>query len=81
MIHLDWAVHTYEERKAKIERYDAHTANAGSKWRHFYVYEEDPHAKKRFEIFDLPEFDTVTRNLRGRFPELCIPEQSSEVNS
>jgi glycosyltransferase involved in cell wall biosynthesis len=72
MIHLDWAVHTYEERRRKVERYDAHIPNAGTKWRSFYLYEEEPAARQRFTELASPEFDGTCRKINERFERLCV---------
>jgi hypothetical protein len=72
MIHLDWALHGYEQRKAKIARYDAHTPGAGSYFRSYYLYEDVAGASERFRPCDLPEFRSTVRSVAERFPELCI---------
>ena len=71
LIHLDWAVHTYEERRAKIERYDALVPNAGTRWRSYYLYEEQERAEPFFEM-PLPEFDKTTQQIAERFRPLCV---------
>ena len=73
LIHLDWAVHSYEERRLKIERYDAHTPNAGTKWRSYYLYEEQPFSPATFHELRLPEFRQTCREISQRFEELCLP--------
>ena len=48
MIHLDWTLHSYAERLAKLDRYDQHTrgagtrflAGAGTHFRSLILYEE-----------------------------------------
>lgn len=72
MIHLDWALHSYEQRKMKVARYDAHKLGAGSYFRYYYLYEDAPGANERFKLCDLPEFKLVARNIGKRFHELCI---------
>ena len=72
MVHLDWAVRTYKERRMKVARYDAHTANAGSKWRAFYLHEEQDPACREFEELDYPEFRTAAREIAARFSNLCL---------
>lgn len=69
LIHLDWALHTYEERRHKVERYDAHTPNQGTRWRSFYLYEEQPGAGASSELA-LPEFQEIGVHIAARFPEL-----------
>lgn len=80
MIHLDWSLHDYQSRMAKVKRYDAHTAGKGSMWRHFYLYEDDPaHGPDQFGTVDAPEFATVCKQIVQRMPQNCInePEKSS----
>jgi glycosyltransferase involved in cell wall biosynthesis len=72
MIHLDWAVHTYEIRKRKMERYDAHIPNEGTRWRSFYLYEERANACESFAELDLPEFGKPCAKISGRFEDLCV---------
>jgi len=72
LIHLDWAVHSYEERRRKMERYDAHTANAGTKWRSYYLYEEGPFSPAAFSELPWPEFRQASLEISQRFPELCL---------
>jgi glycosyltransferase involved in cell wall biosynthesis len=71
LIHLDWAVHSYEERRHKMERYDAHTPNQGTRWRSFYLYEEEPGGGP-FSELGLPEFQEVGVQIAARFPKLCV---------
>lgn len=73
LIHLDWAVHSYEDRKRKVERYDAHTPNEGTRWRSFYLYEDQAPGDSNFAELALPEFATVALELRDRFRDLCLP--------
>jgi glycosyltransferase involved in cell wall biosynthesis len=72
MIHLDWAVHSYDERKQKVFRYDAHTPNHGSIFRSYYLYEEQPYYQTRFEPLYLMEFDETCREISRRFSALTI---------
>jgi glycosyltransferase involved in cell wall biosynthesis len=72
MIHLDWALHSHEQRRAKVQRYDAHTPGAGSFSKPYYLFEEVPGAKERFEPLDLPEFRSITRTISERFRNFCI---------
>jgi len=73
LIHLDWAVHTYDERLKKVERYDAHTLNQGTKWRAFYLYEEQPLSRVSFSELQFPEFANTCLKISRRFEDLCIP--------
>lgn len=72
LIHLDWAVHSYDDRRRKIERYDAHTANAGTKWRSHYLYEEEPFAPATFSELPWPEFRPTALEISRRFPVRCL---------
>ena len=72
MIHLDWAVHSYEERRRKVELYDEQTPNGGTRWRSYYLYEEQPSSRESFEEMALPEFDQVCRQLSLRFAQFCV---------
>jgi hypothetical protein len=72
LIHLDWAVHSYHDRRRKVERYDAHTANAGTKWRSYYLYEEEPFAPATFSELPWPEFRQTAFEISQRFPDLCL---------
>jgi hypothetical protein len=72
MIHLDWAVHSYDCRKRKVERYDAHIPNEGTRWRAFYLYEEQPRDRQGFTELPLPEFGKACAEISRRFPDLCI---------
>jgi hypothetical protein len=81
MVHLDWSLHSYQSRLAKIERYDQHTAQRGSQWRSFYLFEEDKqHGAKAFETVQSPEFHDVARRIQQRFPNNCIEEPTRLQN-
>jgi glycosyltransferase involved in cell wall biosynthesis len=69
MIHLDWAIHSYEERLLKIERYERHTPGSSNHWRPYYLYEEKPH---RFGRLNAPEFDGLAKAISERFSDLCV---------
>jgi len=69
MIHLDWAVHSYEERLVKINRYEQHTPGSSNPWRPYYLYEENPH---RFGRLNAPEFDGLAKAISERFSDLCV---------
>jgi glycosyltransferase involved in cell wall biosynthesis len=77
MIHLDWAVHSFDERQSKVRRYDAHTPGHGSAWESYYLFETDPALRRSFEPLILPEFNSVARRLSERLPELCSPYKQS----
>jgi glycosyltransferase involved in cell wall biosynthesis len=72
LIHLDWALHSYEERKRKVEDYDAQSRNGGSIWRDYYLYEENNPGKKGFVELDTPEFAKVGCEISRRFVHLCV---------
>lgn len=73
-IHLDWVVHSYAERKAKVERYDAHTTGSGTAYRDLYLFEERGLSANQLKAIDLPEFHQVCRVLAARFPERCASD-------
>ena len=72
MIHLDWMVHSYEERKEKVDRYDAYQSEMGTFWRDYYLFEERGVRADELLRLDMPEFATVCRDLSRRFPERCL---------
>jgi glycosyltransferase involved in cell wall biosynthesis len=72
MIHLDWAVHSYEQRKRKVERYDAQVPNEGTGWRSYYLYEERAMTGEDFVELPLPEFRKPCAEISRRFPDLCL---------
>jgi glycosyltransferase involved in cell wall biosynthesis len=81
LIHLDWALHSYEERCHKIARYSNHGPNEGTRWRSFYLYEEQP-GGDAFSELGLPEFEKIGLQIAGRFPKLCLePEREQSVVS
>jgi len=69
LIHLDWALHSYNERRQKVERYDAYAQGAGTVWRDYYLYEEK--ADVALVEFGLPEFGSVAATIARRLPNLC----------
>jgi FkbM family methyltransferase len=83
MIHLDWAVHSFDERQLKVSRYNAHTPGHGSTWESYYLFEADPVLSRSFEPLALPEFDVVARRLAERLPDLLVelPEPKALSNS
>ena len=72
MIHLDWAFHSYAERRRKVEFYDEHTPGGGTQWRAFYLYEEAVAPEQNFAELPLPEFAQVSAEAVQRFPDLCV---------
>jgi hypothetical protein len=79
MIHLDWALHSYDQRKAKVRRYDEQTRGAGSYFGGHYLLEDVPGAKERFEPLDLPEFRAIARKISKRFRNFCMPGSTPKV--
>lgn len=78
LIHLDWALHSREERCSKIERYDRYAPNEGTRWRAFYLYEEQPDGGV-FSELGLPEFQETGRQIAARFPELSVEPEREQV--
>ena len=72
MIHLDWILHSYDERRQKVERYDAHSPNEGTRWRSYYLYEEDPSSRANLTELNLPEFGKTCLEISRRFQDLCL---------
>jgi glycosyltransferase involved in cell wall biosynthesis len=72
MVHLDWAVHSFDERQAKVRRYDAHTTGHGSIFESYYLFETDPVLRRSFEPLRLPEFNSIARRLSERLPDLSL---------
>ena len=83
MIHLDWTLHSYADRLAKVERYDQHTrgagtrflAGAGTHFRSFYLY-EDMKNKHQFCPIDRTEFDSTTEEIRKRIFDQCFDDSA-----
>src|SRR5208283_5204811 len=46
MIHLDWVVHSQEERLRKLARYDAHTAGLGMPFSEYYLADKSADFQK-----------------------------------
>lgn len=80
MIHLDWAIHSYAERKAKIERYDRHSPNHGSLYRSFYLFEEQEGYADGFHPLPIREVGELGHQLATRFPKLTLPGASEREN-
>ena len=82
MTHLDWSLHDYTSRLAKVERYDAHTAGKGAMWRRFYLPEDDPdHDANQFVPVTAPEFEAVCRQIAARFPGNCMTAPDARPRS
>jgi glycosyltransferase involved in cell wall biosynthesis len=72
MIHLDWVVHSREERLGKIARYDAHTAGHGMPFRDYYLADESPDFRRDLRTLPGLEFRRVGRQLVRRFPGTAV---------
>ena len=68
-VHLQWVVKSRAERAAKVARYDAHRAGAGSEWREYYLVEDNAAALRSAYLLRAPEFDRTARALHRAFPE------------
>jgi hypothetical protein len=67
MIHLDWVVHSREERLKKLARYDAHTAGHGMPFRNYYLADESPDFHTDLQTLPGPEFRRVGKHMVDRF--------------
>jgi hypothetical protein len=72
LIHLDWILHSYEGRRRKVERYDAHTPDAGTRWRSYYLPEEDPSAGEHLAELNFPEFRKACLEISCRFDNRSV---------
>jgi glycosyltransferase involved in cell wall biosynthesis len=79
MIHLDWAVHNFETRQTKFERYELDTPGYGSRVPGLILYEQEPNYQSYFESVELSEFTHTVRKLRRRFPHLCVNTSGAEI--
>jgi glycosyltransferase involved in cell wall biosynthesis len=71
LLHFDWAVRNYEERKAKVDRYNRVGGSAaGDRYRTAILFEENP--KFRAQLLKAPEFTEVAKALAQRFPQSCV---------
>ena len=66
LIHLDWALHSYEERRSKVEAYDIHTPGHGEIFRDYYLPEESGESIPNLRRLYLEEFDTLARQIAER---------------
>lgn len=77
MIHLDWSLHSYDSRRAKVRRYDDHSAGLGSAWKNYYLWEDDKkHGNKNLSTVDLPEFSNTALSVKNRLLQNCVVEKS-----
>jgi glycosyltransferase involved in cell wall biosynthesis len=72
LIHFDWAVHDYEQRRSKVERYDRIAASAGDRFRKGILFEEDPGLPGACVALNAPEFVPVAAAIASRFPRSCV---------
>jgi hypothetical protein len=70
MVHLDWIVHTPEERDQKLARYDEHTPNSGSNWREYYLADcLDPAFESHIEPLPIAGFEQLEKDLTIRYEQ------------
>jgi hypothetical protein len=72
MIHLDWVVHSREERLNKLVRYDAHTAEHGMAFRDYYLADESPDFHGDLRALPGRDFRGIGRQLIRRFPGSAV---------
>ena len=73
LIHFDWAVHSYEERKSKVDRYNRVGGfMAGDRFRKGILFEDDSELAGARVVLDAPEFMPVAEALANRFPKSCM---------
>jgi len=72
MIHLDWVVHSREERLRKLARYDSHTAGHGMPFREYYLADESADFQKDLRALPGVEFHRIGRKLVRRFPASAV---------
>jgi len=72
LIHFDWAVHSYEQRRSKVERYDRIATSAGDRFRKGILFEEDPELPGACVALNAPEFVPVAAAIANRFPRSCV---------
>ena len=71
LVHFDWVVRSYEDRKAKVERYNRlGGSGAGDRYRQSILFEEK--AKFLAKTFDASDFAWVAQALARRFPRFCV---------
>lgn len=81
MLHLDWIVHSPEERSQKIMRYDSHTPNHGSAWRDYYLADViDENFAAHLAPICGSSFKKLARQLDRRFPTRVRTKGGSETS-
>lgn len=66
MVHLDWVVHDYGERKAKLARYANILPDRSARDLPYYLFEDAPLKSDDLVALDFPEFAEVARRLSAR---------------
>lgn len=75
LLHFDWAVRNYEERRAKVDQYNRIGGTAaGDYYRTAILFEEN--SKFCPGLLDAPEFTDVAKALAQRFPRSCVLEMN-----
>lgn len=73
LLHLDWAVRSYAERKAKVDRYNRIAGPAGGdRFRRGILFEEDAELPSACVPLEFPEFAPVAVAIASRFPASCV---------
>lgn len=71
LLHFDWAIRSYENRKAKVERYNRIGGRgAGDRYRQSILFEEK--SKFRAKVLDASDLAWVAQALARRFPGSCV---------
>ncbi|MCW2284825.1 glycosyltransferase involved in cell wall biosynthesis [Rhodoblastus acidophilus] len=78
LIHLDWAIRSYAERKRKVMNYNQARENAGDAWKAYYLPEDDAAAPNAFVPLEKPEFAPVAQALARLFPDNTIEGQARQ---
>jgi glycosyltransferase involved in cell wall biosynthesis len=74
MIHLDWALHSYAERRRKVERYEELNALGQGKTRSYayYFHEKESQSDNCFQELRYPEFEKPCQEISRRFKDWCV---------
>jgi glycosyltransferase involved in cell wall biosynthesis len=78
MIHLDWIVHSLDERTAKIESYDRQSPMGGSRWKDFYLIEKALLDPQTFAL-KASELRWLARGLRAKLGLVPVIEDVSRA--
>jgi len=68
LIHLDWIIHSAEERKKKLLRYDAHTPGHGESHSSYYLADQTPNFRDSLIRFPSTSFQDLIQDLLARYP-------------